>query len=113
MVSIIGSITPVAARRFDVSKGREINIDDRCRAVLEALWECCEPVGVLSLQSEQYADGIAPTLWAATAVGRRPCSGDGSSRCQVSVSRWPPTGGVREAASSPVPDEVGLVSTID
>ena len=87
VVSIIGSITPVAARRFDVSKGREINIDDRfeyvrCRAVLEALWECCEPVGVLSLQSEQYADGIAPTLWAATAVGRRPCSGDGSSRCQ-------------------------------
>ncbi len=31
----------------------------------------------------------------------------------VSVSRWPPTGVVREAAMSPVPDEVGLVSTID
>jgi hypothetical protein len=51
-VSNIGSIAPVAARRFDVGKGREVDIDDgfervRCRAVLEAVWECCEPVGVL------------------------------------------------------------------
>jgi Group II intron, maturase-specific domain len=30
----------------------------------------------------------------------------------VSVSRWPPTDAVRDGAMSPVPDEVGLVSTI-
>jgi hypothetical protein len=46
---IFGSITPVAAWRFDVSKGRQVDIDDgferaRCRAVLETVWECCEPV---------------------------------------------------------------------
>ncbi|HVC19322.1 MAG TPA: hypothetical protein VNE16_04525, partial [Vicinamibacterales bacterium] len=87
VVSIVGSITPVAAWRFDVSKGCEVDIDDgfervRCRAVLEAVWECCEPVGVLSLQCEQYADGVTPTLRAATPIGRTAWSGDGRGRFQ-------------------------------
>ena len=73
--SIFSSIASVAARRLDVSEGREVDIDDGfervgCCAVSQAVWECCEPVGVLSLQCEQSADGVTPTLGAAPSIGR-------------------------------------------
>ena len=65
----MGLITPVTAWRLDVSKGRQVEIDDGfervgCRAALEAIGECSEPLGVLSLQREQCADGVTPTLGA-------------------------------------------------
>lgn len=106
-MSIVGSITPVAARRFEVGKGREVDIDDGfervcCRAVLEAVWECCEPVGVLNLQCEQCAGGATPTLRAATSIGRTAGlddgrdNGPGVRRCSVcghplvcSLAAWP------------------------
>ena len=73
--SIFGSITSVAAGRLDVSKGRQVEIDDgferfRCRAVLSAIWKCFEPVRLLGLQRKQYADGVTPTLGAAPSIGR-------------------------------------------
>ena len=51
----VGLITPVTAWRLNVSKGRQVEIDDGfervgCRAALEAIGECREPVGVPSLQ---------------------------------------------------------------
>jgi hypothetical protein len=84
----VDSITPVAARRLDVSKGRQVDIDDGfervgCRAALETVWECCEPVGVLSLQCEKYADGVAPTLGAATSIGRTVWSSNGRGRFRL------------------------------
>ena len=50
-----GLITPVTAWRLNVSKGRQVEIDNGfervgCRAVLEAIGECREPAGVRSLQ---------------------------------------------------------------
>ena len=53
--SIVGLITPVTAWRLDVSKGRQVEIDDGfervgCRAALEAIGECREPLSVRSLQ---------------------------------------------------------------
>jgi hypothetical protein len=53
--SIVGLITPVTAWRLNVSKGRQVEIDDGfervgCRAALEAIGKCREPVGVPSLQ---------------------------------------------------------------
>jgi hypothetical protein len=82
--SIVGSITPVTAWRLNVSEGRQVEIDDGferrgCRAALEAIGECCEPVGVLSLQREQCADGVTPTLRAAASIGRS-ALGDGHGR---------------------------------
>jgi hypothetical protein len=38
---------------------------------LEAIGKCFEPVCVLSLQREQCADGVTPTLGAAASIGRR------------------------------------------
>ena len=54
---IVGLITPVTAWRLNVSKGRQVEIDDGfqrvgCRAALEAIGECREPVGVPSLQRQ-------------------------------------------------------------
>ena len=59
----MGLITPVTAWRLNVSKGCQVEIDDgfegvSCCAALETIGECCEPLGVLSLQREQCADGI-------------------------------------------------------
>ena len=47
-------ITPVAARQLNVSKHSQIEIDDGfecfgCRAILETVWKCSEPVGIFSL----------------------------------------------------------------
>ena len=83
--SIVGSITPVTAWRLNVSEGRQVEIDDGferrgCRAALEAIGECCEPVGVLSLQREQCADGVTPTPRAAPSIGRSARPGDGHGR---------------------------------
>jgi hypothetical protein len=80
-----GLITPVTAWRLNVSEGRQVEINDGfervgCRAALEAIGECCEPVGVLSLQREQCADGVTPTLGAAASIGRSARSGDGRGR---------------------------------
>ena len=69
------SIAAVAAWQLDFSKGRQVEINDgfeggRRRAVLEAVWKCCEPVSVLGLQRKQCADGVTPTLRAAASIGR-------------------------------------------
>jgi hypothetical protein len=66
----VGLIAPVTAWQLNVSKGRQVKIDDGfervgCRAAMEAIGECREPVGVPSLQREQCADGVTPTLRAA------------------------------------------------
>jgi hypothetical protein len=37
---------------------------------LEAIGKCFEPVCVLSLQREQCADGVTPTLGAAASIDR-------------------------------------------
>ena len=84
--SIVGLITPVTTWRLNVSKGRQVEIDDGfervgCRAALKAIGECREPVGVPSLQREQCADGVTPTLRAAASIGRAARSGDRRGRC--------------------------------
>ena len=52
--SIVGLITPVTAWRLNVSERRQVEIDDGfqrvgCRTAVEAIGECCEPVGVIRL----------------------------------------------------------------
>src|SRR4029077_15747669 len=71
-----------------VSKGRQVEIDDGfervgCRAALQAIGECSEPPGVLSLQREQCADGVTPTLRTAASIGRTARSGDRRGRCHL------------------------------
>ena len=48
---VVGLITAVAAWRLNVSKGRQVDINNGferlgCRAALEAIGDCCEPVSV-------------------------------------------------------------------
>jgi hypothetical protein len=71
----VGLITPVTAWRFNVGKVHQVEIDNGfervgCCAALEAIGECSEPVGVPSLEREQCADGVTPTLGGGC-VGRR------------------------------------------
>jgi hypothetical protein len=86
--SIVGLITPVTTRRLNVTKWRQVEIDDGfervgCRVAMEALGDCCEPLGVLSLQREQCADGVTPTLRAAASIGGVARSGDRRVWCHL------------------------------
>ena len=69
------SITAVAAGRFTLGKGGEVEVDDgfeggRRRAGAEAFGECREPIGIRCLKRQQLVDRIAPAL--RTACGFRP-----------------------------------------
>jgi hypothetical protein len=84
----VGLITPVTTRQLNVTKWRQVEIDDGfervgCRVAMEALGDCCEPLGVLSLQREQCADGVTPTLRAAASIGGVARSGDRRVWCHL------------------------------
>jgi hypothetical protein len=69
------SIASKAARRLDIGKSVEIEVDDGLQclcggAVAEAFGRCVSPGGVFGLQGEQFGDRIVPSLWSGTSIRR-------------------------------------------
>src|SRR6516164_11867442 len=67
----------ISARRIDRHQLVEIEFDDRLQhlagaAVAQSLRESVEPGGIFGLQGDELADGIAPALSPAAAVGGAP-----------------------------------------
>lgn len=55
--SVAALVTAVASGRLDVGEGNEVEINDGLerigrRAVAQAVGQCCEPIGIISLQHQ-------------------------------------------------------------
>ena len=68
-------IAPEASRWHNGDQFVEVEIDDRLQcvdgsALLKVFGQSLEPLRVLTLQDDEFGDGIAPALGAAASVGR-------------------------------------------
>jgi len=84
-------ITAIASGQIDLGECEQVELDDgleclRSEAVAQAVWQSAEPIGVLGLERQQFANRIAPTLGAATSIDWPACSDRDGYRLRQSAS---------------------------